>query len=110
MLGDRGLTGQSMLSTLSKDGIFFSSLITHFGVYCWNTETSYKVENLHVLECNEEEFNYISSLKIDDKSENLFLLSNNLLKAFAWRDFTKYKFRLFRGNIKDVIKGTKCQG
>lgn len=97
-----------MMSTISKDGIFFSSLIAHYGIYCWNTEDPYKLENLQVLECNEEEFNYMGSMKVDDKSENLYLFSNNLFKAVMWRDYSKYKFRLLRANIKDITKGTKC--
>lgn len=107
VLGARELNGQSGASFYDrKNGVIFYTLPNLNEIGCWKTTNNYSVANVYA---DSVEMTYPSDVRVSEK-EQLWVLTNNLPRFLYDRlDATVINFRILRGSVKDLIKGTACE-
>ncbi|KAJ9585377.1 hypothetical protein L9F63_002837 [Diploptera punctata] len=110
-LGNRGPNSQATASFLDEpSGVVFYTQINKNGVGCWNSKSKeYTPETQHLVTDDDETFVFPNDLKVD-RDGNLWVLTDRL-PVFIYRelDVKKVNFYIFKGAVKDLIKGTVCE-
>jgi len=113
VLGSRGPNTQATASFLDpKTGVLLYTQINKNGVGCWNSFThpeDFSPETNHLVASDNETMIFPNDLKVD-KESNLWLLTDRLpTHIYKKLDFEEVNYRIFKGHIPDLVKGTVCE-
>lgn len=113
VVGSRGLHSQSTASFLDpKTGVLFYTQINKNGIGCWNSFThpnEYSPETNFLVASDNETMIFPNDLKVDHEGNLWFLtdkLPNHIYKKLNPEEVN---YRIFKGAVKDVVKGTVCE-
>lgn len=103
---------QAGVHAISKTGAMFFQLAQFTALACWNVERPFTPENVVVLAQDSETLQYISGIKVVTNAfgeEELWFNTNRLQKTINnSRRINEVNFRLLRGKVEDLIRGTRC--
>ncbi|PSN56703.1 Protein yellow [Blattella germanica] len=109
-LGYRGPNSQATASFLDEStGVVFYTQVNRNGVGCWNSKSKeYTPQHQHLVVSDDETFVFPNDLKVDHDG-NLWVLTDRL-PVFIYKELDpeKVNFYIFKGVVKDLIKGTVC--
>lgn len=104
---------QAGVQATSKRGVLFFQLVQTTAIACWNIEKPFTPENIVVVAQDEEKLQYVSGIKVIINSrgeEELWFNTNRLQKTINMTlKPTEVNFRLIRGLVDDIIRGTNCE-
>ncbi|KAJ8665272.1 hypothetical protein QAD02_006934 [Eretmocerus hayati] len=104
--------GHAGAQATSRTGAIFFQLAEYTALACWNIERPFHPDNVVVLAQDQEILQYVSSIKVIVNAfgeEELWFNTNRLQKTInKTRKLNELNFRLIRGNVRDLIKNTKC--
>lgn len=113
MVGSRGPHSQATASFLDpKTGVLFYTQLNKNGIGCWNSFThpnEYSPETNFLVASDNETMIFPNDLKVDHEGNLWFLtdrLPNHIYKKL---DPEEVNYRIFKGAVKDVVKGTVCE-
>ncbi|XP_017882858.1 major royal jelly protein 1-like [Ceratina calcarata] len=104
---------QAGVQATSRRGIIFFQLVQLTAVACWNIEKPFAPEYIVTIAQDEEKLQYVSGIKVIVNrlgEEELWFNTNRLQKTINMtRTPTETNFRLIRGKVDDIIRGTNCE-
>ncbi|KAJ6626578.1 L-dopachrome tautomerase yellow-f2, partial [Pseudolycoriella hygida] len=108
-IGERGRNTQSAMHDLDlNSGIMFYSQVAVNGVSCWNTAKPYTPRNHALLERNDETMIYPGDLNVD-RNGTLWVMTNSMVRfIYSQLDPNVYNFRVWKANVRDIVRGTIC--
>lgn len=108
--GTRGpLTQSSMHQYDQRNGIMMYTQVARNAVACWNSQKPYTAENIGLVAQSNETMIYPSDLKVDRESNVWYMTNSMPIFVFSKLDTNEYNFRVWRGKISEIIKGTVCE-
>lgn len=110
LLGERGPNGQSSASYYDENTkVLFYTQVNKDSIQCWNSENAYTPDTQGIVESDSDALEFPNDLKIDDEG-NLWVLSDKMPRfLFSKLDSNKFNYRILKGKITDIIKGTICE-
>ncbi|XP_015596270.1 major royal jelly protein 1 [Cephus cinctus] len=104
---------QAGVQATSRRGVLFFQLVQLTAIACWDIEKPFTPDNIVILAQDEVNLQYISGIKIITNSfgqEELWFNTNRLQKTINMTlRPTETNFRLIRGYVDDIIRGTRCE-
>lgn len=104
---------QAGVQATSRRGVIFFQLVQLTAVACWNIEKPFTPENVVVIAQDEETLQYVSGIKVIRNrrgEEELWFNTNRLQKTINMTlKPTETNFRIIRGKVDDIIRGTNCE-
>lgn len=104
---------QAGVQATSQRGVIFFQLVQLTAVACWNIEKPFTPENVVVIAQDEETLQYVSGIKVIRNrrgEEELWFNTNRLQKTINMTlKPTETNFRIIRGKVDDIIRGTNCE-
>lgn len=104
---------QAGVQATSRTGAIFFQLVQLTAIACWNIEKPFAPENIVMIAQDEEKLQYVSGIKVivnDRGEEELWINTNRLQKTInKTMNTTETNFRLIKGNVYDLIRGTNCE-
>nr|QEL52202.1 yellow protein [Bactrocera dorsalis] len=110
-VGDRGDLGQSSAAGIARNGIMFYTQVHRDNVACWDTTKPYVRGNLAMLLSRGQKLiQFPNDLKVDQEEEQgVWVMSNNLpIYLYGQLDYSDVNFRILRGGVNDIVRGTIC--
>lgn len=106
-------SSQAGVQATSRRGILFFQLVQKTAIACWNIEKPFTPENIVTIAQDEEKLQYVSGIKVIVNKygvEELWFNTNRLQKTInkTLRP-DEINFRIIRGNVDEIIRGTKCE-
>ncbi|CAG9857799.1 unnamed protein product [Phyllotreta striolata] len=111
--GRRGT--QSAAEAVDSDGILYFGLMSEIDVACFDTRGKYgrNCPSTDIVARNNDTLQFISGMKVVRNPrgvEELWLLSSRFQKVANDNiRNNEYNFRIMKGNVEELKKGTKCQ-
>ena len=103
---------QAGVQATSKTGTVFFQLAEFTALACWNIGRPFHPDNIVVLAQDEETLQYISGMKVIENAygeEELWFNTNRLQRTINnSRRIEETNFRLIRGKVEDLVRGTRC--
>ncbi|KAI4460333.1 protein yellow-related [Holotrichia oblita] len=109
VLGDRGNDWQTSASAFHpSSNVMFFALVNKHGVGCWNINNLFSQNSFVILKKDEAKMIYPADLKI---YKNDIIILTNRMPVFVYSklNYDEINFRVWIGNIYDVIRGTGCE-
>lgn len=108
LLGDRGEGAQTSASAIHKpSGIFFLGMVNQNALGCWNTRKGFMKDNFAIIQKDDKKMIYPCDVKIS--GDKLVFLTNTMpVFLYGTLDYDQTNFRVWTGNVRDIVKGTKC--
>lgn len=103
---------QSSAKAVSRSGAVFFGLVSDTSIGCWNEFRSLNRENIRLVARNSRTLQFTSGLKVKDcrGKEELWALTNKYQRiATGTLDYDDVNFRILKGNVEGLIRGTRCQ-
>ncbi|XP_076650360.1 major royal jelly protein 9 [Halictus rubicundus] len=104
---------QAGVQATSRRGVIFFQLVQLTAIACWNIEKPFAPENIVIIAQDEATLQYVSGIKVivnDRGEEELWFNTNRLQKTINMTlKPTETNFRLIRGKVDDIIRGTNCE-
>lgn len=104
---------QAGVQATSRRGVIFFQLVQLTAIACWNIEKPFAPENIVIIAQDEATLQYVSGIKViinDRGEEELWFNTNRLQKTINMTlKPTETNFRLIRGRVDDIIRGTNCE-
>lgn len=104
---------QAGVQATSRRGVIFFQLVQLTAIACWNIEKPFTPENVVIIAQDEEKLQYVSGIKVITNSrgvEELWFNTNRLQKTINMTlKPTETNFRIIRGKVDDIIRGTNCE-
>ncbi|KAG7191013.1 hypothetical protein KM043_007059 [Ampulex compressa] len=104
---------QAGVQATSRRGVIFFQLVQLTAIACWNIEKPFTPENVVIIAQDEETLQYVSGIKVIRNrhgKEELWFNTNRLQKTINMTlKPTETNFRIIRGIVDDIIKGTNCE-
>lgn len=104
---------QAGVQATSRTGVIFFQLVQLTAIACWNIEKPFTKENIVIIAQDEETLQYVSGIKVITNrrgEEELWFNTNRLQKTINMTlKPTETNFRLIRGKVDDLIRGTNCE-
>ncbi|KAF3423829.1 hypothetical protein E2986_12470 [Frieseomelitta varia] len=104
---------QAGVQATSRRGVIFFQLVQLTAVACWNIEKPFTPENVVVIAQDEATLQYVSGIKVITNrqgEEELWFNTNRLQKTINMTlKPTETNFRIIRGKVDDIIRGTNCE-
>ncbi|XP_071055480.1 uncharacterized protein [Onthophagus taurus] len=109
LVGNKGKNSHSSASDLhKKSGVLFFGLVNQNAVGCWNINKPFKKDNLGIVHKDDKKMIYPSDLKVVD--DDLIVLTNAMpVFVYSKLNYDQINFRVWVGNVYEVIKGTPCE-
>lgn len=101
--------GQSTVEVMTDDGILIYVLITKNSLACWNSKMPFTIENQHILQKDDVNFQFISGLKLKDNK--LLITSNRLQNYYTGKiDPDDYNYRVMLvEDVNRLLQNTPCR-
>lgn len=104
---------QAGVQATSKRGVIFFQLVQLTAIACWDIQKPFVPENVVIIAQDEETLQYVSGIKVivnNYGEEELWFNTNRLQKTInkTLRP-TETNFRLIKGKVDELIKGTRCE-
>lgn len=107
------LASQAGVQATSRRGVIFFQLVQLTAIACWDIGKPFTPENVVIIAQDEETLQYVSGIKVITNragEEELWFNTNRLQKTINMsRKSTEINFRIIRGTVDDIIRGTNCQ-
>ncbi|XP_076759287.1 major royal jelly protein 9 [Xylocopa sonorina] len=104
---------QAGVQATSRRGVIFFQLVQLTAIACWNIEDPFTPENVVIIAQDEETLQYVSGIKVIVNKlgeEELWFNTNRLQKTINMTlKPTETNFRIIRGRVDDIIRGTNCE-
>lgn len=104
---------QAGVQATSRRGVIFFQLVQLTAIACWDIEKPFVPENVVVIAQDVETLQYVSGIKVITNNygeEELWFNTNRLQKTInKTLKPTETNFRLIRGKVDDIIRGTRCE-
>ncbi|XP_076295538.1 major royal jelly protein 9 [Lasioglossum baleicum] len=104
---------QAGVQATSRRGVIFFQLVQLTAIACWNIEKPFAPENIVIIAQDEATLQYVSGIKVivnDRGEEELWFNTNRLQKTINMTlKPTETNFRLIRGKVDNIIRGTNCE-
>lgn len=104
---------QAGVQATSRRGVIFFQLVQLTAVACWNIEKPFTPENVVIIAQDELTLQYVSGIKVITNirgEEELWFNTNRLQKTINMTlKPSEVNFRLIRGKVDDIIRGTNCE-
>lgn len=104
---------QAGVQAMSKKGVLFFQLAELTSIACWNIDRPFTWDNIEILAFDEVTLQYVSGIKVIKNQagdEELWFNTNRLQKTINKnRKIDEINFRIIKGNVNDIIRGTKCE-
>lgn len=97
----------------SKTGAVFFQLVQMTAIACWNMERPFTPENVVMIAQDVDTLQYVGGIKVKVNQageEELWFNTNRIQKTIkGTRSIDEVNFRIIRGKVNDLIKGTRCE-
>lgn len=107
------LVSQAGAQATSRRGVIFFQLVQLTAIACWDIGKPFTSENVVIIAQDEETLQYVSGIKVITNragEEELWFNTNRLQKTINMsRKPTETNFRIIRGAVDDIIRGTNCE-
>ncbi|KYM96188.1 Major royal jelly protein 1, partial [Cyphomyrmex costatus] len=104
---------QAGVQATSRRGVIFFQLVQLTAIACWDIGKPFTPENVVIIAQDEETLQYVSGIKVITNragEEELWFNTNRLQKTINMSlKPTEINFRLIRGKVDDIIRGTNCE-
>lgn len=104
---------QAGVQATSRRGVIFFQLVQLTAIACWDIGKPFTPENVVIIAQDEETLQYVSGIKVVTNRagvEELWFNTNRLQKTINMSlKPTEINFRIIRGTVDDIIRGTNCQ-
>ncbi|XP_043266209.1 protein yellow-like [Colletes gigas] len=104
---------QAGVQATSRRGVIFFQLVQLTAVACWNIEKPFTPKNVVIIAQDELTLQYVSGIKVivnNQGEEELWFNTNRLQKTINMTlKPNETNFRLIRGKVDDIIRGTNCE-
>ncbi|KAL0104547.1 hypothetical protein PUN28_017344 [Cardiocondyla obscurior] len=104
---------QAGVQATSRRGVIFFQLVQLTAIACWDIGKPFTPENVVIIAQDEETLQYVSGIKVITNragEEELWFNTNRLQKTINMSlKSTETNFRLIRGAVDDIIRGTNCE-
>ncbi|KAF7995394.1 hypothetical protein HCN44_006501 [Aphidius gifuensis] len=104
---------QAGVQAMSKKGVLFFQLAELTSIACWNIDRPFTWDNIEILAFDEITLQYVSGIKVIKNhagDEELWFNTNRLQKTINKnRKINEINFRIIKGHVDDIIRGTKCE-
>ncbi|XP_066581316.1 dopaminechrome tautomerase-like [Prorops nasuta] len=104
---------QAGVQATSRRGVIFFQLVQLTAIACWNIEKPFTPENVVMIAQDEQTLQYVSGIKViinQFGEEELWFNTNRLQKTInKTLKPTETNFRIIRGTVDDIIRGTNCE-
>jgi len=125
VVGKRGKRTQStMHSYHDGTGVIFFAEINKNAVSCWNVKAKLKASNMGLIAKDDETLVYPNDLSVSWSfaasifrlksafqvvDDELWVMSNRMIRhIYTKLKSDDYNFRIFRQNVKEAVKNTRC--
>ncbi|XP_031631444.1 uncharacterized protein LOC116345869 [Contarinia nasturtii] len=110
IVGQRAPFTQSNMHDFDKEtGVIFYTQIWPSGVGCWNTKKSHVQNNFKLLAHNNRTMIYPSDISVDQEG-NVWMFTNTMTRwIYSQMNWNEYNFRVWKGNARELVKGTQCE-
>ncbi|GBP65437.1 Protein yellow [Eumeta japonica] len=109
VVGTRGADSHLTAKVMSEDGVQLFNLIDQNAIGCWNSELSYKPQNIAIVEKDDVGLIFPSDVKIDD-DQNVWAISDRMsIFLEAELDYSDINFRIYTAPLRNLIEETVCQ-
>lgn len=106
-------SSQAGVQATSRRGVLFFQLVQQTAIACWNIEKPFTPENVVTIAQDEEKLQYVSGIKVIVNKygiEELWFNTNRLQKTINMTlKPNETNFRVIRGSVDDIIRGTNCE-
>lgn len=106
-------SSQAGVQATSRRGVLFFQLVQETAIACWNIEKPFTPENIVTIAQDVEKLQYVSGIKVIVNKygvEELWFNTNRLQKTInKTLKPDEINFRIIRGNVDEIIRGTKCE-
>lgn len=109
-LSEEARTGQSSLEVMTSDGILLFSDLPKLAIMCWNSNTPFKRQNIHVAYQHEENLQFISGMKLK-RDKALVITTSRLQNYIAGRSSlpdVKYRMIII-DDVHQLLKESPCK-
>lgn len=110
------LTTQSSAKAMSRGGTLFMGLVNSTSIACWHESKPLTKENIVIIAKDPVNLQFTSGMKIksewtlNGRTDVILAFTNRYQKiATGTMNFNEINFRILKGNVNDLIKGTVCQ-
>ncbi|XP_011194670.1 protein yellow [Zeugodacus cucurbitae] len=110
-VGDRGYLSQSSAAGIARNGVMFYTQVHRDNIGCWDTTKPYARGNLAMLLGRRQTLvQFPNDLTVDQEPEqSVWVMSNKLpIYLYGQLDYSKVNFRILRGGVDDIVRGTIC--
>ncbi|XP_065209937.1 protein yellow-like [Planococcus citri] len=102
-------SGQSTVEVMTKGGILLFADIPGLSVKCWNSNTPFVKENLHVVYQSYENLQFINGMKLKNDKELTITSSKLQNYAIGHSNGPDVKYRvIFIDDVHKLLKGSPC--
>lgn len=110
VLSEEARTGQSSLEVMTNDGILLFADLPKLAIMCWNSNTPFKRQNIHVAYQNDENLQFISGMKLK-RDTALVITTSRLQNYIAGRlVYPDVKYRMIIiDDVHNLLKGSPCK-
>lgn len=109
LVGDRGQNGQATAEFFDDDsGVLFYTQVNKDAIGCWNSKKPYNPDTQGLVDSDSDALVFPNDLKIDD-NRNLWVLSDRM-PTFLFHSLNpkEFNYRVLKGKVDDLIRGTPC--
>ncbi|XP_060832417.1 major royal jelly protein 2-like [Bombus pascuorum] len=103
---------QSSAKAVSTSGAVFFGLVSDTSIGCRNEFRPLRRENIRLVARNRQTLQFTSGLKVKDclGREELWAMTNKYQRiATGTLDYDDVNFRILKGDVARLIRGTRCQ-
>lgn len=127
----RGEKSQCTMHSLDRHtGVVMFAQVARNGVSCWNSEEPLNEDKIAMIDSDDAKMIYPVDLNVSYSNMNLYIPLRRLISAsfsqidrdgIMWMvtntmqrfiygklDSNEYNFRIWKGNVSEIIKGTVC--
>ncbi|XP_054013471.1 major royal jelly protein 1-like [Hylaeus anthracinus] len=107
------LDSQLSAKAMSRKGTLFFGITRNASIGCWNERKALTEDNMLIIAQDPEDLQFVSGAKVVkgryQVSEELLVLSNRYQKfVTGTMNFDEINFRILKGNVRHMIKGSVC--
>ncbi|KAG4071376.1 hypothetical protein HA402_004080 [Bradysia odoriphaga] len=108
-IGVRGAKSQCTMHSMDRHtGVVMFAQVARNGVSCWNSRNPLNENQIAMIDSDDMRMIYPVDLSID--RDGIMWMVTNTMQRFIYGklDTDAYNFRIWKGNVSEVIKGTVC--
>lgn len=87
--------------------MFFGE-VNRNGLGCWDTKRPFSPSSYDMIHSDPQRMIYPGDVRVDNENQVWMMTNSMPVFLYGRLDYSKTNFRIWTGDIKEVVRGTKC--